>query len=261
MDLTGSDLNQILREEDDEYERAVKQYYYDKIPDLFVWKLSRFSLEPSKVDGIIDRVRKSGNLILDLRGNSGGRVDMLQRLVGHFFPNEVKIGTEKKRKTTKDLMSKPRGSDFFQGKVVVLVDSRSASASEVFARVIQIEKRGTVIGDRSAGAVMESMYFGHQTGIDVVAFFGASITVADLLMTDGKSLEKTGVVPDELAVPTAAELADGRDRPMARAAEVLGFKLSPEEAEKLFKVDYEIRSPIGWAIDVRGDRPPAGDRQ
>ncbi len=241
MDLTGGDINQILREQDDAYERAVKQFFYDKIPDLFIWKLGRFSLEPAKVDDIMDRVRKSQNLIIDLRGNSGGRVDMLARLIGNFFPEDLKIADEKRRKETKELRSRSRGKDAFTGKVVVLIDSQSASASEIFARVVQLEKRGIVVGDRSAGAVMESRYFGHQTGIDVVAFYGASITIADLIMKDGKSLEKTGVLPDETVLPTGRELADRYDRTMTRAAEILGFKISPEEAGRLFNVEYEIQ--------------------
>ena len=120
----------------------------------------------------------------------------------------------------------------------MLIDSESASASELFARTIQIEKRGTVLGDRSMGAVMASRYYDHQTGVGQVLYFGNSITVADLIMTDGKSLEKTGVVPDELMLPTGEDLAGKRDPVLAKAAEMLGVKLDAEKAGTFFPKEW-----------------------
>ncbi|MBS1792487.1 MAG: hypothetical protein JSS81_01465 [Acidobacteria bacterium] len=241
MDATGGDLNQLIREEEDSYNRSVKQYFYDKIDGLFIWKMPHFSLDPTKVDDIVDKARGSKAMIIDLRGNSGGRVDMVLRLIGNVFADNVKVYDEKTRKETKEIIAKTRGKDVYGGKLVVLVDSESASASEIFSKVVQLEKRGTVIGDQTAGAVMEARHFGHQTGIDVVAFYGASVTVADLIMKDGKSLEKIGVTPDEKIIPTAKDLASGRDVVLARAIEVLGYKLSPEDAGKIFPVVYEAR--------------------
>jgi C-terminal processing protease CtpA/Prc len=104
---------------------------------------------------------------------------------------------------------------------------------------MQLEERATVVGDRSAGAVMRAQHHGHQVGIDIVAFYGASVTDADLLMTDGKSLEHVGVTPDQLLLPTPADMAAKRDPVLARAAEILGFKLTPEEAGKMFPVEWE----------------------
>ena len=70
--------------------------------------------------------------------------------------------------------------------------------------------------------------------MDVVIFFGASITVADLIMKDGKSLEKTGVTPDIQIVPTAKDLAAKRDVVMSKALETLGVQMTPEAAGTLF---------------------------
>ena len=67
-------------------------------------------------------------------------------------------------------------------------------------------------------------------GADRLIFFGASITNADVVMTDGKSLEKTGVTPDELIRPTPNDLTEGRDPVLARAAAVLELNLDPVTA-------------------------------
>lgn len=239
MDATGGDLNQLIREDEDAYYKSVKQYFYEKVDGLFVWKMPHFSLDPTKVDDIMDKAKKSQAMILDLRGNGGGRVDMVLRLIGNFFPENLKVYDEKSRKETKEIIAKSRGKNAYTGKLIVLIDSDSASASEIFSRVVQLEKRGTIIGDRSAGAVMESRYYGHQSGMDVVAFYGASVTIADLIMKDGKSLEKLGVTPDEKVIPAGKDLAEKRDVVLSKAVESLGFKLSPEDAGKIFPNEYD----------------------
>jgi C-terminal processing protease CtpA/Prc len=152
--------------------------------------------------------------------------------------HDVTIANRKGRKADlKPILAKKRNSPF-AGKLVVLIDSKSASAAELFARVVQIEHRGTVVGDVSSGSVMESRYFPYSNGVDSKIFYGASITDADLLMQDGKSLEHTGVQPDEILRPTAADLAAGLDPVMTKAAELLGLGLDPAEAGKFFPYEW-----------------------
>jgi C-terminal processing protease CtpA/Prc len=57
-------------------------------------------------------------------------------------------------------------------------------------------------------------------------------------MSDGKSLEKLGVTPDINLLPSAADLAAGRDPVLARAAELAGAKMDAAEAGKMFPYEW-----------------------
>jgi C-terminal processing protease CtpA/Prc len=85
---------------------------------------------------------------------------------------------------------------------------------------------------------MESRRYQFHQGADTQIFYGASITDADLIMGDGKSLEHLGVVPDELILPSAADLAAGRDPVLARAAKLAGVELDPVKAGQLFPIEW-----------------------
>ncbi len=206
--------------------------------DLLIWQMSTFSAPETHIDAMMAKARNCKSLIIDLRGNGGGAVKTLERLGGYFFDHDVKIFDEKLRKETKPSTAKTRGSSIFKGELFVLIDSESASASEMFARLIQIEKRGTVIGDRSAGAVMVSRLFDHQAGVGNILYFGTSVTVADAIMTDGKSLETRGVVPDVALIPEGADLAAKRDPVLAHAAKLAGVNLEAEKAGLLFPKEW-----------------------
>jgi C-terminal processing protease CtpA/Prc len=205
---------------------------------LLVIKLPEFKyLSIGEVEEVINKANKHKAVILDLRGNPGGYVKTLKYMVGGFFDKEVKIADRVGRKETKPETAKPLPHPFMS-KLVVLVDAKSASAAEVFTRVVQLEKRGVVIGDQTMGAVMEAVEYEEQSGSDTSIYYAANITEADLIMSDGKSLEHKGVTPDEMLLPSAQALAAGLDPVLAHAAETLGVKLSPEDAGKAFPYEW-----------------------
>jgi carboxyl-terminal processing protease len=237
-DLTAgnSDIWDLIR--DSETERHLSRARFLELKDqMVVLKVPEFSFSPGEVQDMIGKLRKFPNAIIDLRGNPGGSVETLKYLVGGMFDSEVKLADRVGRKDTKPEVAKGIRNPF-AGRIVVLVDSRSASAAEMFARVMQLEKRGVVIGDRTSGSVMEARHYEEKMGSDVVVFYGASITEWDLIMKDGKSLEHVGVVPDEVMLPTAVDIAKGNDPVLARAADLLGVKLSAEDAGKAFPYEW-----------------------
>jgi C-terminal processing protease CtpA/Prc len=155
-------------------------------------------------------------------------------MVGNLFADPVTVGTRVTRKGKNLLTAKGRGADAFTGKVVVLVDAASGSSAELLARVVQLEQRGTVVGDRSAGAVMEARLYPFGQVAPTLILYSFAVTDADLVMRDGRSLEGAGVTPDVLTLPTGADLAGGLDPVLAKAAALAGVALDPAAAAKLF---------------------------
>ncbi|MDQ6786119.1 MAG: S41 family peptidase [Acidobacteriota bacterium] len=226
--------------------------------DAIVCKLRTFLVDENTIDEMMKKVRQKKSLILDLRGNGGGYIVSMKKLAGYFFDHDVKIGDQKKRKATKEIITKTNKDKVFTGQLSVLVDSNSASASEVFARTVQIEKRGVVVGDTSAGAVMASisptMAFKNEMIVSVLQLYGMSVTIADLIMTDGKSLEKSGVKPDYIVLPNGLDLLRKRDIVLSKAADLQGKQIEPENAGLLFAPDQKTEKNAGDYKNVDEDQ-------
>jgi carboxyl-terminal processing protease len=212
-------------------ESLLEPRYFQKGDDFLVVRLPAFELSAAGVDTVIGRMRKHKGVVLDLRGNPGGFTQTVDRLIGGMFQDDLKIYDHVTRNSKTKTIASGRHRDAFTGRLAVMVDSESASASEIFARVIQLEKRAFIVGDLTSGKVMESIQYPHEySGFS----YSISVTVADLIMNDGKSLEHAGVEPDILVLPTALDLATGRDPVLAKAAKLVGTELSPEEAGAIF---------------------------
>jgi len=204
---------------------------------LMILRLSDFMFSDLNAEGLIEKARAHKALILDLRGNPGGSLETLRHFLAGFFENDVKIGDEVRRDKTVNFATKTRRNPF-TGKLFVLIDSQSASAAEIFARVVQLEKRGTVIGDSSSGSVMAAQFRSHTYGTHEVLLYGLELSVADFIMPDGKSLEHTGVTPDEKMLPSQDDMALNRDPVLSAAAAKAGVSLSPEKAATLFPLEW-----------------------
>ena len=238
--LTNGNEISAVNQEREAALRAFRQQYVE-LGTVMIWKMPAFFAEDAEIDRLFGTARKHAGLVLDLRGNPGGRVDTLARMIGSLFDHDVTVATRAARADQKKIVAQTRGRAVYSGRLVVLLDSRSASAAEMLARVIQLEHRGTVIGDRSAGAVMEALSYPFQLGNDPLLYYAFSVTDADVIMTDGRSLERVGVMPDETMLPSAEDLAAGRDPVLSHAARLAGADLDPVAAGKLFPFEWPVR--------------------
>jgi hypothetical protein len=88
--------------------------------------------------------------------------------------------------------------------------------------------------------VMEAREFFFKQGYLLGTYlpYGIEVTVADLKMKDGVSLERHGIVPDEILLPSPEELAAGADPQLARALQIVGVPMSSAAAGQLFPVRW-----------------------
>ena len=233
VDPTNSfDFMELIREGENAWEKEAPRFT-EVANRVVVSRPHSFYGYTSWIDDMLDRARGRGSLILDLRGNLGGSANTMMHLIGQFYEKDLVVLTQVSRDKRREVVAKGAGKDRFQGAVVVLVDAESASASEIFARTIQLTGRGKVIGDRTAGAVRESMGYRHTVGTATIIPYGMSVTIADVVMPDGGKLENAGVVPDELVLPTGEDIALRNDPALARALTLLGLPFTPKEAGAL----------------------------
>ncbi len=91
-------------------------------------------------------------LMLDLRGNAGGYMEMAVRMADEFLPDDQVIVSQRGRlrDTNREFRARPRGH-FEDNPIIVLVDGSSASASEIVAGALQDHDRGLIVGRQTFG--------------------------------------------------------------------------------------------------------------
>lgn len=122
--------------------------------DIGYIKLSRFSATSyNEVRQAMVELKRDGlkSLVFDLRDNGGGYLDIAHRLADEFLSgNKLIVYTEGLHESRKDYNAGRKGL-FEEGKLVVLVNENSASASEILSGAIQDWDRGVIIGRRTFG--------------------------------------------------------------------------------------------------------------
>ena len=150
-------------------------------------KLDRFAqTSMEEFHSAMQDLKKQGmkSLILDLRGNGGGFLDVAFHLCDEFLSdNKLIVYTEGISSPRRNYVSGKRGS-FEDGRLVVLIDEGSASAGEILSGAIQDWDRGFVVGRRSFGKGLVQRPFGLPDGSQI------RLTVARYYTPSGRCIQK-----------------------------------------------------------------------
>lgn len=128
---------------------------------------------------------KMADIVVDLRHNPGGYLKETTRMLSQVFPQQGKLLVYTEGRTVKRTEYKSNGRPFYPiGKVVVLIDEGSASASEIFAGAVQDHDRGVIIGRRSFGKGLVQEQYPLRDGSAL------RLTVARYYTPSGRCIQK-----------------------------------------------------------------------
>ena len=150
-------------------------------------KLNRFAASSAnEFREALEKLRKKGlkNLILDLQGNGGGYLNIAIELADEFLEKQrLIVYTKGSKQAREEARSSSRGQ-FEEGRLVILVDESSASASEIVTGAVQDWDRGVVVGRRTFGKGLVQRPFDLPDGSMI------RLTVAHYYTPSGRCIQK-----------------------------------------------------------------------
>jgi carboxyl-terminal processing protease len=220
------------------FEVTLERQVYSSVPDVITDVLPS-GIAYIRFDGFqpaitkefrqaLERFKNAPGIVIDLRRNGGGDLGVLLPIAGFFFDKKTLFAKDKTR-SGKPLsefagifrlplalyVGKP-GDQIYSGPVVILVDARSASSSEVFAAGMQDSQRAKIVGSQSCGCVLGIAKPRIMKG-------GGVLEMSEVLWFSpkGRKLEGTGILPDETVAPTLSDLQQKHDPAIETAERVL----------------------------------------
>ncbi len=174
-------------------------------------------------------------LIIDLRGNPGGLLDQAERIADLFLSRGV-IVTTRVGDRARSFRARPSPEDL-NAAVVVLVDSGSASASEIVAGALKNNDRAVVVGQRTFGKGSVQQIFDLKDGSAL------KLTIADYLTPGDVSIQDVGIMPDIRVLPVTL----GEDSVNITLPSLLdsgGERRKPPQEKPLYTLLY-VNAPDG----------------
>lgn len=141
-------------------------------------------------DEVYTQLQNQGmeGLIIDLRSNPGGMLNVVCEISEYFVPQGLIVYTEDKNGQRVEYTAEGKGT--FGKPLVVLVNGNSASASEIFAGAVQDTNTGKIVGTQTygKGVVQQVISLGDGTAV--------KLTISKYYTPNGNDIDKKGITPD-----------------------------------------------------------------
>jgi carboxyl-terminal processing protease len=167
---------------------------YMVAPGIGYIKISRFAdSTPEEFRAGLEKLKKQGatSLILDLQGNGGGYLNRAVELADEFLSAGKKIVYTRGRTMQSEDFNSSAIGGWEKGKLAILIDESSASASEIVSGAVQDWDRGLIVGRRSFGKGLVQRPFNLPDGSMI------RITVAHYYTPSGRCIQKPYELGDE----------------------------------------------------------------
>ncbi|NMC09085.1 S41 family peptidase [Candidatus Microgenomates bacterium] len=189
--------------------------------DIAYFKVSRFTDTSYNTwvalwDSKVTEIKKAGvkKIILDLRGNPGGFFDAAIYAADDFLDEGFVISQQRDSEGEVVKYDSKKGGDLTDAKVVVLINSGSASASEILSGALKQSKRATIIGEKTYGKGTAQKIFTLSDGSSL------HLTILKWLLPDGTNIDKSNSITPDIEVPlTSDDFKNGVDPQYSKALE------------------------------------------
>lgn len=191
------------------------------------------------------RLRKEGmtSLILDLRNNPGGLLDVAVKVSDAFIKKGDIIVSTKGRRKDQEVIYRAMSKGDVDYPLIVMVNGGSASASEIVAGAIQDDNRGIILGTKSFGKGSV------QTIIPLRDKSALRLTTAKYFTPSGRAIRDEGIIPDVVVEYEARPEKDAREKKIKEVFEKVK-KNDKKEPEEVKKEEKEYDNQLLRAIDL-----------
>ena len=228
--LPFSHYNLYINNEDVDGSNAIDKKkssveFEEKTAETAYVKIKNFSTSKEELADVLPKIvnnKKYKNLIIDLRGNSGGGIEAASVFSKYLMNDFIDVGyfptnkfpyqkfdsdqfdtlPEKSPETTDefiDYLKAGRGAKMvfqktkntvFSGRIYILTDGKTASTCEPIVYVMKEKQKATIIGEKTAGAMLSGASF------DVMGKYKLIVPIADFYTYDGIRIDQNGVSPN-----------------------------------------------------------------
>jgi len=159
-------------------------------------KIKNFGIETtSDVKKALEHFKANNidKMVLDLRFNPGGTLESAVEIAEFFLDKDMVIVSTKGRSVNaRETIYRDKNPMFYTGRIIVLVNRGSASASELLSGALRDNRRAILLGEKTfgKGSVQKSFYLDRETAVNV--------TIARYYTPSGECIHKKGITPDRI---------------------------------------------------------------